>query len=112
MTFDFRIEQKGMTFDRDFCIHSPFLLPTFLGWKRKGEKKNQGRGQKSCLSARSDFRAFLEPSAVLGLVTKSLNKNKICQKSHQRLQFPHTLVLHNLFVFIYILHQETLKYKA
>ena len=47
------IEQKGMTFDHDFANPSPFLLPSFLGRKRKGEKNNQSRGQKSCLSARS-----------------------------------------------------------
>ena len=47
------IEQKGMTFDYYFCFHSPFLLPSFLGGKRKGEMNNQIRGQKSCLSTRS-----------------------------------------------------------
>ena len=36
-----------------FAIHSPFFFPLFLGEKRKGEKNNQSRGQKSCLSARS-----------------------------------------------------------
>ena len=32
---------------------SPFLLPPFIGGKRKWEKNNLSRGQKSCLSARS-----------------------------------------------------------
>ena len=36
-----------------FAIHSPFLLPFFLGGKRKSVKKNQNRDFKSCLSARS-----------------------------------------------------------
>ena len=30
-----------------------FFPSIFLGGKRKGEKNNQSRGQKSCLSARS-----------------------------------------------------------
>ena len=47
------IEQKGMTFDHYFSIHSPFLLPSILGRKRKWVNNNQSRGQKSCLSARS-----------------------------------------------------------
>ena len=34
-------------------IHSPFHLHSFLGGKRKGEKNNQSRGQKSCLSVLS-----------------------------------------------------------
>ena len=28
-------------------IHSPFLLPSYLGGKRKGEKNKQSRGQKA-----------------------------------------------------------------
>ena len=47
------IEQKGMTFNHDFAIHSPFLLPSFLRRKRKGKKNNQSRGPKSYLSTRS-----------------------------------------------------------
>ena len=42
-----------MTFDHDFAIHSSFHLPSFLEVKRKGEKNNQSRGDKSCLSAQS-----------------------------------------------------------
>ena len=34
-------EQKGMTFDLDFTIHSHFLLPSFFEGERKGEKNNQ-----------------------------------------------------------------------
>ena len=34
------IEQKGMTFNNDFSIHSPCLLSPFLGGKRKLEKNN------------------------------------------------------------------------
>ena len=49
-----RIEQKGMTFDYDFLLFILlFFFPLFLGGKRKGEKNNQSRGLKSCLSARS-----------------------------------------------------------
>ena len=49
-----RIEQKGMTFDRDFCkILILFIFPLFLEGKRKGENNNQSCCQKSCLSARS-----------------------------------------------------------
>ena len=33
-------------------IYSPFLIFS-LGGKRQGEKNNQGRGKKACLSARS-----------------------------------------------------------
>ena len=51
----FMIEQKGMTFDHNFCYSFYFLLPPFLVGKRKGDKNNQSRGQKSCLSARSIF---------------------------------------------------------
>ena len=48
------MEQKGMTFDHDFCYFIIFFFfPLFLGGKRKGENNNQSRGQKSCLSARS-----------------------------------------------------------
>ena len=36
-----------------FAIHSPFLLPSFLRGKRKGEKNNQSYDLQSCLSARS-----------------------------------------------------------
>ena len=36
-----------------FAMHSSFLLPSFLGGKRKGEKNNQNRNLKSYLSARS-----------------------------------------------------------
>ena len=43
-----------MTFDHDFCKFIPlFFFPLFSGGKRKGEKNNQSRGQKSCLTARS-----------------------------------------------------------
>jgi len=46
--------EKGMTFDHDICYsYSPFLLPSFLGGKRKGEENNKSLGQKSFLSARS-----------------------------------------------------------
>ena len=40
---------------RVLLTHSHFLLPSFLGGKRKGEKINQSRDQKSCLSARSSL---------------------------------------------------------
>ena len=42
-----------------FAINSPFLLPSFLGRKRKREKNNKSSGQKSCLSARSLSEPFL-----------------------------------------------------
>ena len=55
-----RIETKAKRSSRKawllitiFAIHSPFLLPSFLGGKSKEFKKNQTCGQKSCLSARS-----------------------------------------------------------
>ena len=35
------IEQKGMNFDHDFATAFSFLLPLFLGGKRKGEKKTK-----------------------------------------------------------------------
>ena len=38
------IEQKGMTFDLDFCNSFSFLLPSFLGGKRKGENNNKSCG--------------------------------------------------------------------
>ena len=48
-----------MTFYHHFSFHPPFLFPSFLGGKRKGEKNNQSRSKKSCLYARylirSDF---------------------------------------------------------
>ena len=40
-----RIEQKGMTFDHDFCYSFYFSSSLFLGGKRKGEINNQSRGQ-------------------------------------------------------------------
>ena len=46
-----KIEQKGMTFDHDFCYSFSYFLPSILGGKRKGEENNQSRGQNSCLSA-------------------------------------------------------------
>jgi hypothetical protein len=60
-----RIEQKGMTFD--FDLHSPFLLPSFLGGKRKGEKKNQTRAFKTCLSAPALIIYIFFPFAKYGL---------------------------------------------
>ena len=45
--------RKACLLIKIFPIPSPFLLPSFLGWKRKGKKSNQSRGEKSCLSARS-----------------------------------------------------------
>ena len=49
-----RIEQKGMTFDHDFWYSFSFSSSLFfLGGKIKGEKNDQSRGQKSCLSAGS-----------------------------------------------------------
>ena len=48
---DSEIEKKGMTFITIFDIHSS---PLFLRGKRKGEKNNQSRGQKSFLSAQPD----------------------------------------------------------
>ena len=50
----FEIEQKGLTFVHDFCYSFTFSSTLFfLGGKRNGEKNNQSRGQKACLSARS-----------------------------------------------------------
>ena len=41
---------KGMTFgDEFFYFIFPFIFSLFLGGKRKREKNNQSRGQKSCL---------------------------------------------------------------
>ena len=51
----FLIKQKGMTFDHDFCYSFSFYSSLFLGGKRKEEKNNRSRGQKSYLSARSHF---------------------------------------------------------
>ena len=40
------IEQKGMTFDHDFCYSFSFSYSFFLKKEReKGEKNNQSRGQ-------------------------------------------------------------------
>jgi len=51
---NFEIEQKGMTFDQDFCYSFSFSSSLFfLGGKRKGEENNKSLGQKSFLSARS-----------------------------------------------------------
>ena len=44
-----------------FAIHSPFLLPFFLGWKRKGEKNNQSRDFKSCLSGSPQLLELYQP---------------------------------------------------
>ena len=46
------IEQKGMTFDHDFCyLILLFFFPSFFKREEKRGKNNQSRGQKSCLSA-------------------------------------------------------------
>ena len=46
------IEQKGMTFDHDFCYYFPRLfLPKKRG-KVKRRMNNKNPDQKSCLSAR------------------------------------------------------------
>ena len=37
-----------------FAIHSPFLFPSFF-YEGRGEKNDQSRGQKSCISARSEL---------------------------------------------------------
>ena len=43
-----------MIVDHEFLLFILlFFFPLLLGGKRKGEKNNQSRGQKSCLSARS-----------------------------------------------------------
>ena len=56
-----KIEQKGMTFDNDFCYSFFFSCsPFFLVGKRKGEENNQSNGQKSCLSARSCLKKILK----------------------------------------------------
>ena len=49
------IEQKGMTLITIFTIIILFFFPLFLGGKRKGEKNNKRRCQKSCLSDRSSI---------------------------------------------------------
>ena len=36
-----------------FAVHSPFIIPFFLGGKRKGKKINQIRDFRSCLSGGS-----------------------------------------------------------
>jgi hypothetical protein len=56
-----KIEQKGMTFDHNFCYSFSFSSSLcFLGGKRKGEKNNQSRGQNSYLSARSYLQIILK----------------------------------------------------
>ena len=48
------INQKGMAFDHDFCnFILLFFFPLFEEERKKGEKNNPSRGEKSCLSARS-----------------------------------------------------------
>ena len=50
------IEQIDMTFAKYFWYLFSFSSSLlFLGGKRKGKKNNQSRGQKSCLSARSQL---------------------------------------------------------
>ena len=49
----FLIHQKGMTLNHDFCYS--FSLSSLLGGKRKGEKNNESRDFKSCLSDGSIF---------------------------------------------------------
>ena len=56
-----------------FAIHSPFLLPSFLEVKRKGEENNQSRGQKSCLSAREWIFDALKKAKGKGRVSDSVN---------------------------------------
>ena len=34
-----KVEQKGMTFDHDFSIHSPFILPSFFKREDKRGKE-------------------------------------------------------------------------
>ena len=48
-----QIEQKGITFDHEFCYSFSFSSSLFFRGKRKGENNNRSCGQKSCLSARS-----------------------------------------------------------
>ena len=45
------IEQKGRPLITIFTNSFSFSSSLFLGEKRKGEKNNHSRGQKSCLSA-------------------------------------------------------------
>ena len=47
-----KFEQKGRTFDHDFCYSFSFSSSLFLGGKRKVEENNLSQGQKACLSAR------------------------------------------------------------
>ena len=59
-----------MPFDDDFCFFILiFFFPLFLG-KRKWEKNNQSRGQKSCHSSRSIWSFFY----LFGIKVASVKK--------------------------------------
>ena len=55
-----KIEQNGITFDYDFFYSFSFSSSFFLGGREeKRKKKNESRGQKSCLSARSMLKPYI-----------------------------------------------------
>ena len=53
-----RVEKHDF-WSRFLLIHSLFLLSSFIRREEKSGKNNQSRGQKSCLSARSDLNTRL-----------------------------------------------------
>ena len=48
-----KMEQKGMTFDYDFCYFILLFSSLFLGGKRNGEWSSKNRDQKSYLTVPS-----------------------------------------------------------
>ena len=87
-------ELKSVTFHRsaidraerhDFWSRFlPFILlffsRVFLGGKRKGEKNNQSRGQKLCLSARSRNHMILERGGHVLIMCKRSRKLFLLQR--------------------------------
>ena len=73
----FEIEQKGMTFDHDFCFSFSFSSSLFFRREEKMEKNNQNRTQKPCLSARSAF----DNTELVKKKSPKLNKRKGYKRS-------------------------------
>ena len=75
-----------------FTIHSPFLLPSFLGGKRKGRKNNKSRDFKSCLSARS----FLH-NLLMGQRDTKRGINGVMVYKSYNLEILHSVINHVVF---------------
>ena len=80
-----------------FAIQSPFLLPFFLGRKIKGEKNNQSRDFKACLSARSKLGIAKSKNTETFQFNLGLEKTIICYIFFKHLNIEKKSLIKTLF---------------